>query len=137
MKVFITKITNEENVNKIKALKEFTHLDIYNFKDEIEVGSDVFFVFGGDKSRINWKQGLAGFGKVVKAPYDLGYSDNPRYFKIDIKPEYVLPDPIPPKETKLHKKYQEQLYDVPYVGANHFPNQAIAKTEGKGAQALY
>lgn len=42
MKVFITKITNEENVNKIKALKEFTHLDIYNFKDEIEVGSDVF-----------------------------------------------------------------------------------------------
>lgn len=137
MKVFITKITNEENVNKIKALKEFTHLDIYNFKDEIEVGSDVFFVFGGDKSRINWRQGLAGFGKVVKAPYDLGYSDNPRYFKIDIKPEYVLPDPIPPKETKLHKKYQEQLYDVPYVGANHFPNQAIAKTEGKGAQALY
>lgn len=137
MKVFITKITNEENVNKIKALKEFTHLDIYNFKDEIEVGSDVFFVFGGDKSRINWKQGLAGFGKVVKAPYDLGYSDNSRYFKIDIKPEYVLPDPIPPKETKLHKKYQEQLYDVPYVGANHFPNQAIAKTEGKGAQALY
>ena len=137
MKVFITKITNEENVNKIKAWKEFTHLDIYNFKDEIEVGSDVFFVFGGDKSRINWKQGLAGFGKVVKAPYDLGYSDNSRYFKIDIKPEYVLPDPIPPKETKLHKKYQEQLYDVPYVGANHFPNQAIAKTEGKGAQALY
>ena len=137
MKVFIAKITNEENVNKINSLKEFTHLDIYNFKDEIEVGSDVFFVFGGDKSRINWKQGLAGFGKVVKAPYDLGYSDNPRYFKIDIKPEYVLPDPIPPKETKLHKKYQEQLYDVPYVGANHFPNQAIAKTEGKGAQALY
>ena len=137
MKVFIAKITNEENVNKINSLKEFTHLDIYNFKDEIEVGSDVFFVFGGDKSRINWKQGLAGFGKVVKAPYDLGYSDNPRYFKIDIKPEYVLPDPISPKETKLHKKYQEQLYDVPYVGANHFPNQAIAKTEGKGAQALY
>ena len=29
------------------------------------------------------------------------------------------------------------MYDVPYVGANHFPNQAIAKTEGKGAQALY
>lgn len=138
MKVFIAKITNEENVNKITTLKEFTHLDIYNFKDEIEVGSDVFFVFGGDKSQITWKQGLAGFGKVVKAPYDLGYStSNRRYFKIDIRPEYVLPIPIPPKETKLHKKYQDQLYDVPYVGANHFPNQAIAKAEGEGAQALY
>lgn len=138
MKVFIAKITNEENVNKITTLKEFTHLDIYNFKDEIEVGSDVFFVFGGDKSQITWKQGLAGFGKVVKAPYDLGYStSNRRYFKIDIRPEYVLPTPIPPKETKLHKKYQDQLYDVPYVGANHFPNQAIAKAEGEGAQALY
>ena len=138
MKVFIAKITNEENVNKITTLKEFTHLDIYNFKDEIEVGSDVFFVFGGDKSQITWKQGLAGFGKVVKAPYDLGYStSNRRYFKIDIRPEYVLPTPIPPKETKLHKKYQDQLYDVPYIGANHFPNQAIAKAEGEGAQALY
>ena len=138
MKVFIAKITNEENVNKINSLKEFTHLDIYNFKDEIEVGSDIFFVFGGDRSQITWKQGLAGFGKVTKAPYDLGYSSsNRRYFKIDIKPEYVLPTPIPPKETKLHKKYQDQLYDVPYVGANHFPNQAIAKTEGEGAQALY
>lgn len=138
MKVFIAKITNEENVNKITTLKEFTHLDIYNFKDEIEVGSDVFFVFGGDKSQITWKQGLAGFGKVVKAPYDLGYStSNRRYFKIDIRPEYVLPIPISPKETKLHKKYQDQLYDVPYVGANHFPNQAIAKAEGEGAQALY
>lgn len=138
MKVFIAKITNEENVNKINTLKEFTHLDIYNFKDEIEVGSDIFFVFGGDRSQITWKQGLAGFGKVIKAPYDLGYSSsNRRYFKIDIKPEYVLPTPIPPKETKLHKKFQDQLYDVPYVGANHFPNQAIAKTEGEGAQALY
>lgn len=138
MKVFIAKITNEENVNKINSLENFTHLDIYNFKDEIEVGSDVFFVFGGDKSQITWMQGLAGFGKVIKAPYDLGYStNNKRYFKIDIKPEYVLSNPIPPKETKLHKKYQDQLYDVPYIGANHFPNQAIAKSEGEGAQALY
>ena len=54
MKVFIAKITNEENVNKINTLKEFTHLDIYNFKDEIEVGSDIFFVFGGDRSQITW-----------------------------------------------------------------------------------
>ena len=132
MKVFIAKITNEENVNKINSLKEFTHLDIYNFKDEIEVGADIFFVFGGDRSQITWKQGLAGFGKVTKAPYDLGYSSsNRRYFKIDIKPEYVLPTPIPPKETKLHKKYQDQFYDVPYVGENHFTNQAIENTEGE------
>lgn len=137
MKVFIAKITNEENVKKILNLEEFTHLDIYNFKDEIKVGSDIFFVFGGDKTQISWEQGVVGFGKVTQAPYGFGYSQNPRYFKIDIKPEFVLQHPIPPKETKLHPKYQHELYDVPYIGANHFPNQAIAKAENESAKALF
>lgn len=138
MKVFIAKITNAENVKKILNLEEFTHLDIYNFRDEVKVGNDIFFVFGGDKTQISWEQGVIGFGKVTQAPYDFGYnSQNPRYFKIDIKPEFVLQHPIPPKETKLHPKYQHELYDVPYVGANHFPNQAIAKAENESAKALF
>lgn len=47
MKVFIVKITNQENVNNVLNKNVLTHLDIYNFKDEINVGDDVFFVFGG------------------------------------------------------------------------------------------
>jgi energy-coupling factor transporter ATP-binding protein EcfA2 len=38
-----------------------------------------------------------------------------------------LDRPIPPKASKIHKVLSEALYDIPYIGANHFPNQAIAK----------
>lgn len=138
MNVFLVKITNLNNVNKINSNKLFVHEDIYNFESEINVDAYVFFVYGGDKSQISWEQGLIGFGKVVKAPYDKGYSStNPRYFKIDVQPILVLDRAIPFRETKLDKMFQDDLYDVPYVGANHFPNQAIARAQDAGAVALF
>lgn len=138
MDVFLAKITNRENVDKILIKKEFTHYDIYNFEAELKINSPVFFVLSGDKSKIDWAQGVIGFGRITKEPYDKGYNtDKPRYFKIDIKPVFVLDHPLPPKYTKLHPKYQNELYDVPYVGANHFPNQAIAKTSGKNAETMF
>lgn len=70
-------------------------------------------------------------------PYDEGYSEEKkRYFKIKIKPDFVLKDPIPPKYAKIHPVFSFDLYDVPYVGAQHFPNQAISRTDAKGAKAL-
>lgn len=138
MRVFLVKITNRENVDLVLNKAVFTHKDIYNFETEIQVGDPVFIYFSGDRSQIDWEQGLIGCGKITRAPYDKGYStDKPRYFKLDIQPIIVLAHPIPPKETKLHRIYQNDLYDVPYVGANHFPNQAIAKAEGVGAIALF
>jgi hypothetical protein len=138
MNSFLAKITNRKNVDLILNHQPFIHEDIYNFKNEIQIGSIVFFVFSGDKTQIDWEQGLIGFGKVTKAPYDEGYSaSNPRYFRIEITPEQVLPKPIPPKNTKIHPYYAADLYDVPYVGANHFPNQAIAKADEKGTIALF
>jgi len=138
VKVFLAKITNRENVDATLNKLLFIHQDIYNFESEININDHIFIYFSGDKSKIDWEQGLVGYGKISKAPFDKGYSPgNSRYFKIEIQPIVALKHPIPPKETKLHKKYQDQLYDVPYVGANHFPNQAIAKAEGTGAVALF
>ena len=138
MVIFLAKITNRENVDKVQKREIFIHEDIYNFESEIKVGMPVFLVFSGDKSIIDWPQGLAGIGKVEKAPYDKGYNkEKKRYFRIKIKPIYVLDKPLEPKATKLHPKYQKELYDVPYIGANHFPNQAIAKATGTGALALF
>lgn len=138
MKVFLAKITNRENVDAILNKKHFIHQDIYNFESEIKKNDHIFIYLSGDKSKIDWEQGLIGYGIISKAPFDKGYSrENGRYFKIEIMPIVVLKHPIPPKETKLHKKYQDQLYDVPYVGANHFPNQAIARADDAGAIALF
>ncbi len=138
MEVFLVKITNRENVDKILVSEEFTHKGIYNFESEIKENSPVFIVFSGDKAHIDWEQGVIGFGHVTKAPYEKGYDpSNKRYFKIDIQPDFILEHPLDPKFTKLHPIYQNELYDAPYVGAKHFPNQAIAKASGKSAEALY
>ena len=138
MVVFLAKITNRENVEKIKRKEVFNHEDIYNFENEIKVGMPIFLVFSGDKSKIDWPQGLVGLGKIERAPFDKGYNEEKkRYFRIRIKPIVVLNKPLDPKVTKLHPKFQLELYDVPYVGANHFPNQAIAKATGAGAKALF
>jgi hypothetical protein len=138
VQVFLAKITNKENVEKIRNNQKFVHKDIYNFASELQIGDYVFLVFSGDRSQITWEQGLIGFGKISRAPFDLGYDPNKkRNFKIEITPIFTLDSPIPPKETKLHKKYASELYDVPYVGANHFPNQAIARATGEGAKALF
>lgn len=138
MNVFLAKITNKTNVDKILNKDVFIHEDVYNFENEIQVDMPVFLVFSGDKSKIDWPQGLIGIGKIVKAPFDKGYDkEKPRYFRIEIKPVFIFDQPLDPKFTKLHPKYQDDLYEVPYVGANHFPNQAIAKASGQGAIALF
>lgn len=138
MKVYIAKITNRENVDAILSRKNFTHPGVYNFESEIREGDHIFLVLSGDRSQISWEQGLIGYGKIAKRPYEKGYStENQRHFKIDIEPLVVLSHPISPKATKLHKYLQDYLYDVPYVGANHFPNQALARTEGNGVFALF
>ena len=134
----MAKITNKINVDNILSKKKFTHEGIYLFEKEIKKSDLIFFVFSGDKAKIDWEQGLVGFGEITKAPYDKGYNtSNSRYFRIDIQPTFVLSRPLEPKFTKLHPKYQNELYDVPYVGANHFPNQAISRARGDGAKALF
>lgn len=142
MRAYIIKIANREGVGAVERKERFTHKDIYNFGGDIQDGDPVFIYLGGDRSRISWDQGLRAVGRVVAAPYDQGYDPSkPRNFKIDIDPKHLLQSPIPPKKSKIHPRLAAALYDVPYVGANHFPNQAIASVRGdkelKGITELY
>ncbi len=134
MKIYIVKITNESLINGILKLDNFIHDGIYNFGTEIEKDDPVFIYFGGDKGQITWDQGLRAVGKIVKPPFDIGYENSKsRNFKIEIQPLHKLQSSISPKKAKIHPQYAEDLYDVPYVGANHPPTQAIAKTDTEGS----
>lgn len=129
MRIYIVKITSQKIVEQILAGNDFVHDGIYNFENEIKLDDGVFIYLGGDKSQINWEQGIRAFGQVIKKPYDKGYDINKsRNFKISIRPIHILADSIPAKYTKIHPKYANSIYNVPYIGAKHFPNQAIGST---------
>jgi hypothetical protein len=138
MTIYLIKVNSAEVVEQVIDGDRFTHDGIYNFANDIETGDPVFIYLGGDKAQITWDQGIRGVGRIAASPYDKGYDvDRPRNFKIDVEPVDILEDSIPPKSTKIHEKFASQLYDIPYVGANHFPNQAIASySEDTGIRAL-
>ncbi len=136
MQTFLVKVTKEENIKLVLAQQTFVQQDIYNFEDEIHDGDLVFIYFGGDSAQVTWDIGLRAIGRVARGPHDKGYStEKPRYFRISVAVLHVLDDSISPESTKIHEKYAKQIYHVPYVGANHFPNQAIAKTDSEDAIA--
>ncbi len=131
MSVYVVKISNDENIQKILNLQKFTHDGINLFENEIALGDPVFIYFGGDKAQVSWETGLAAVGRIAKSPYDNGYLKN--NFKIDIQPLHVLTSPIPQIESKLHVKLSRMLWGAPYFGANHFPTQAIQKMKNDDA----
>lgn len=138
MSVFIVKVTNEINVKLVQSGQGFTHEGIYDYENDINIGSTVFIYFSGWKTQISWDQGLAAVGRVTKGPYDKGYSsEKPRNFKIDIQPLHVFQKPISHEFLATHPKYTKELYEVEYVGGKHFRNQAIGRIEStKGLKAL-
>jgi 5-methylcytosine-specific restriction endonuclease McrBC GTP-binding regulatory subunit McrB len=138
MRIYLIKVKDKSVVEQILNKQEFIHSGIYNFGKDINIDDLVFIYLGGDKALISWEQGIRALGRITAVPYDLGYDKSkPRNFKIKIKPFDVLLHSISPKKTKIHPKYSEAVYDIPYVGANHFPNQAIASYEtSEGVYAL-
>jgi 5-methylcytosine-specific restriction protein B len=132
-KAYIIKVTNENVVKTIFEKNNFVHEGINIFYNEIKKGDQIFIYLGGDQNIVFWKSGLIGCGEVISEPHDLGYDNkNARNYKIGIKPFIILDEALPPKVTKLHKKYQDLFYDnAPYIGANHFPTQAIQKISDK------
>lgn len=134
MTIYVSKITSPEVVEQVVSLQRFTHEGINNFYNDLQTGDIIFIYFGGDQNNINWTQGLRGIGTVSLAPYERGYDQQrPRNFKIEIEPKHVLSDSVPPKTSKIHARWAELLWEVPYVGANHFPNQAIARCQNSDA----
>ena len=135
MRVYVAKISEPSAVQSTLELSEFTHDRIYNFEQDIVVGDPVFIYLGGDRTQVGWTSGLRAVGKITREPFDKGYDpSHPRYFKVGIQPFHALSRSLLPRESKIHPRYGSDLYDMPYVGANHFPNQAIASSNN--AQAI-
>lgn len=138
MKLYIVKIASQQVVDEVLAGKEFVHDGIYNFEAQLQVGDPVIIYFGGDKAQISWDQGIRGVGKVTVAPFDKGYDrSKPKNFKIKIMPADVLEASIPPKVARTHPRLAADIYEIPYIGANHFPTQAISSYDDPiGIKAL-
>lgn len=138
MRIYIIKIANEDVVAKVLRNQEFIHDGIYAFEELLKVGDPVLIYFGGDKAQISWEQGIRGIGKVTNAPFDKGYDhERPRNFKIKVLPLSVLDHSISPKIARTHCVLGPDIYDIPYIGANHFPTQAISSYEDPlGIEAL-
>ena len=92
MKVFKIKTGNEntyEKFNNPEINKIFVdHLIQYD--DIVEIGSPVFFLFGGDGTP--WENGLAGICKIASKPLELGYeiAKNGKYYKLELEIIYKL-----------------------------------------------
>ncbi|MFC2040734.1 McrB family protein [Chloroflexota bacterium] len=99
---------------------------IYQYEYELTSGDLVFFYLGGEQAAITWTQGLRAVGRVLRPPYDKGY-DGSRNYKLDVDKLYLLGRSIEPRESKIHPRLANRLWDVPYLGARHFQNQAIGK----------
>ena len=63
MSTLIAKISNEENVNKIKKLLEITHDGLNVLENDINNNDTVLIYFGGDQKQVSW---VTGFAAVVK-----------------------------------------------------------------------
>ena len=92
MKVFKIKTGSEntyEKFNNPDIDKIFVdHLIQYD--DIVEIGSPVFFLFGGDGTP--WENGLAGICKIISKPLELGYeiAKNGKYYKLELEIIYKL-----------------------------------------------
>ncbi len=134
MNTFIVRITETEVRQKILQLQDFDLGGLNRFKERIEINDLVFIYLGGDTGKVEWVPGFWGFGRIIKTPFHF----DDKNFSITIHPIRMLPNAIPIKEGKLHSIYRETLFEeAPYVGANHFPTQAISEVGQNGANALW
>jgi hypothetical protein len=134
MNTWIIRITDPATQKLISNNNDFEHSGLNRFIDRIKVEDLVFIYLGGDTGKIDWQPGFWGFGKVIREPFNI----EDKNFSILVRPVKVLSEAIPIIEGKLHPLYCRTLFaDAPYVGANHFPTQAISEVTGEGTSALW
>lgn len=118
---------NEKNTDDIFSFSGLTQL--YN---DVEIGSLVFLVAGGDKARMgfDYTQGLYGVARVVKAPY--GKKGNS--YTIDIQFIYFFNTVI----TRDMLYDNKDLKNVPNIGpmTKGEKNQAISSITLEKAKAI-
>lgn len=103
-------------------------------REQLEIGQSIFIVFGGDNPP--WETGLAGFGKIDKAPYDIGYdSAKPSNYKIDVDISFLLPQPI----KREHLLRYPETYNIKGIGpiTSWEQNQAISLIGESKAVSLF
>jgi len=95
------------------------------FEDALDVEQPIFIVLGGDKgkSEVFWDTGLIGIGRIVRIPFDSGYSG--RNYKIEIDMELLLHKPM----TRHDFLHYANAYNIIGIGpmTKWEPNQAISR----------
>ncbi|SOC17813.1 McrB family protein [Pseudobutyrivibrio ruminis] len=126
--------TSSGVVNKLKNSDEdITISQIYQFKDELTVGTYLFIQLGGDK--VSWDKGLIGLASITKGPHNEGYDkSDPKYFEIDVKMILRLNNAI----KRSDFVYYPNAYDAGGIGPNTKgePNQPIKSLNTKHAYTL-
>lgn len=139
IKFFTIKASREEGIERlIDFFNDKNTDDIFSFGgltqlyNDVETGSLVFLVAGGDKARMgfNYTQGLYGVARVVKAPYE----KKGKSYTIDIQFIYFFNEVI----TKDIFYDYKDTKNIPNVGANTKAeqNQAISKISLEQAKAV-
>ncbi|MFC5602452.1 AAA family ATPase [Sporosarcina koreensis] len=104
------------------------------FEDSLTVEQPVFIVLGGDKgkSEVFWDTGLIGIGKIVRMPFDSGYSG--KNYRIEVDIELLLDNPM----TRHDFLHYANAYNVIGIGpmTKWEPNQAISRIERNKAVTL-
>ncbi len=116
-----------DTVHRIIGGEKVVTIDgIYTLKEELLTNKIVFLTLGGDtgKSDVDWEPGFIGIAKILKEPYEFGYNDKPKYFKIDLEINCVFDRPFK-REDFL--RYLD-AYDASYIGPelSRDPSQAIS-----------
>ena len=122
MKYFIINIRHQDLVDKINNLEEFEFQGISWYVTEIKLGDRVYFHFGGDKAQISWDTGIAGFGEIVRSPFDIATTGT-KYYKIRIQPKVVFDNVI----SRSLSRANNSLDLIGWVDGRTDPNQAIRK----------
>ncbi|MEW4264490.1 AAA family ATPase [Priestia megaterium] len=124
-----------ESVSRILAEESSIEIEGINlFENDINLNQPIFIVLGGDKakSEVYWNTGLIGIGKVIKKPYDSGYSG--RNYRIQISIELLMSEPLS-RHDLLH---YANSYNIIGIGpmTKWEPNQAISRIEQNKAVTL-
>lgn len=132
---FSIRTKTAETVNKI--INKETNIEIEGlnvFEDKLKVNQLIFIVFGGDTARsdVTWKTGLKGIGRIVKEPYDKGYSG--RNFRVEINVEVLLETPMVRHDFLNYANAYNTIGIGPMTKWE--PNQAISKVEKDKAITL-
>jgi DNA polymerase III delta prime subunit len=132
---FSIKTKNADTVNSIlKGEKEITLDGLNVLREQLEVDQSIFIVFGGDNP--DWETGLISFGKIIKAPYALGYDQkNKKNYMIDVGICYILPEPIKREQLSLYP----DTFNIKGIGpiTKWEQNQAISLIHENKAVALF